>query len=398
MGEGERLTRWIVLLALTTATAVVFLVSLRGNYLYGYSLGQTEEKRTLFAWANVGADLWKAFGLIAISMLWRARHRRAAVIGGIAWLMCLAFGINSALGIYVQDRTALTGGQAASHAAYQDAEKQLQALEEQLRGRPRGRSGREIEAAIDALLSAPVVVNERARGSVGGLSHGCTKFDARAEAHCAKVRSLREELAVARETERLDEHAASLRDEIAQLRAQGATIAPDPVGEFYAWLSRGFVSVRDVGFGFPLFFALLIEAVSAFGPLTVAAYADATRRAATGHDAPMRAVTRYDTPWQAAARPDAADDSPMILWMAERAAPTGGNRAIGAADLHADYAGWCAEKGMAAEDLETFERAFDRVRQLPELSGKIRKFGGRYYGIALVGKRRSITSERSRSA
>lgn len=108
----------------------------------------------------------------------------------------------------------------------------------------------------------------------------------------------------------------------------------------------------------------------------------------------MRAMTRHDTPWQAAARPDTADDSPLILWIVERAAPIGGNRAVGVADLHADYASWCAGKGMTPEDLDAFERAFDRVRQLPELSGKIRKFGGRYYGIALIGQQRSIAAGR----
>ena len=33
---------------------------------------------------------------------------------------------------------------------------------------------------------------------------------------------------------------------------------------------------------------------------------------------------------------------------------------------------------------EHFQREFDRVRELPDLAGKIRKFGERYYGIALT--------------
>ena len=107
--DGAYLTRCVVLVALSLATAVMFAVSLRGNYLFGYGLGQTPEKRQLFAWANVAADVWKAFGLIAVSVLWRTRHRRAASVASVAWFVCLLFGINSALGIYVQDRAALTG-------------------------------------------------------------------------------------------------------------------------------------------------------------------------------------------------------------------------------------------------------------------------------------------------
>ena len=76
MLESGQITRWLVLAALSLATAVMFAVSLRGNYLFGYSIGQSEEKRWLFGWANVAADVWKAFGLIC---------RLGALV---AWLGC----------------------------------------------------------------------------------------------------------------------------------------------------------------------------------------------------------------------------------------------------------------------------------------------------------------------
>src|ERR1700681_4668076 len=85
MTETGRVTHLLVLVALTLATGVMLLVSLRGNFLFGSSLGQTEEKRMLFGWANVGADVWKAFGLIAVSKLWRTKHRRAAAAASLAW-------------------------------------------------------------------------------------------------------------------------------------------------------------------------------------------------------------------------------------------------------------------------------------------------------------------------
>lgn len=78
MIESGQITRWLVLAALSLATAVMFAVSRRGNYLFGYSIGQSDEKRWLFGWANVAADVWKAFGLIAVTMLWRTKHRRCA--------------------------------------------------------------------------------------------------------------------------------------------------------------------------------------------------------------------------------------------------------------------------------------------------------------------------------
>lgn len=400
MPEGGGFTRWIVLIALSAATAVVFLVSLRCNFLFGYSLGQTDDKRVLFAWANVGADLWKAFGLIAITMLWRVKHRRAAFVGSIAWFMCLTFGINSALGIYVADRTALTGDRAAAHDAFEDRKQHLSELEDLLRARPAGRASAEIEAAIAAELARSVVIGERSRGTVDAISRSCTKADARTEAACAAVRSLQVELATAREREKLAQRIETLREDVARMRRDGSAIAPDPIGEFYAWLSRGLLSVRDVSFGFPLFFALLIEAVSAFGPVTIAAYAEATRppRDRVGHGPPRQAASLHDEPWQGGARHGLTDQSRVIQWLAARAIPTESNRPIALDELYRDFARWCGGNSTAIDEMEEFERTFDAARQLPELTGKIRKFGRRYYGIALADSRRSVTFGRSRSA
>ena len=68
--------------ALSVATAVIYVVSLRGNYLYGHSLGQTPEKRELFAWANVAADIW-SFELVAVLLLWRS-HKRMSLVALVA--------------------------------------------------------------------------------------------------------------------------------------------------------------------------------------------------------------------------------------------------------------------------------------------------------------------------
>jgi hypothetical protein len=77
--DGSRAVRWLVIIALSVATAGMFLVSMRANYLYGRSIGQSAETREALAWANVGADVWKGFGLIVVAALWRNRERRAVV-------------------------------------------------------------------------------------------------------------------------------------------------------------------------------------------------------------------------------------------------------------------------------------------------------------------------------
>lgn len=375
--------RFIVLAALVTATGIVLLVSLRGNFLYGYSLGQTDEKRLLFAWANVGADLWKAFGLIAVSLLWRSSQRRTAIGALLTWLMCLVFGINSALGIYVHDRATLVGGKETLHASLRDAQAELSELESKLRARGVQRATSEIDADIAAILARPVTVEGRVRGTVDTLSQDCSISIAGTREPCREVLRLRQERASAAEREALDARASNLRMQIAAFRNRGAELSPDPVAEFYIWLSRGFVQARDVGFGFPLFFALLIEVVSAFGPVTIAAYAAASsaearsgvpRPAAAGQSAPRPAMASLRAP-----EPD------ILLWMAERAAPASGNQAISLDELHADYVHWRADPSPMTT-LE-FERELDHARALPDLAGKIRKFKDRYYGIGLVRKK-----------
>lgn len=385
MVEG-RLTRWVVLAGLSLATGVMFVVSMRSNYLFGYSLGQSDEKRQLFAWANVAADVWKAFGLIAVSMLWRTKHKRAASLAGLAWLMCLAFGVNSALGIYVQDRTALTGTRETTHATYKDAEQELASVEPKLRGLTKHRSVGEVEAAINAILGRAIMVGDRVRGTVATITQNCTRVDARTSDACRGVGELREEHATAVEARALNARATSLRASMATLRERGGANAPDPVAEFYAWLTRGFVSVRDVGFGFPLFFALLIETISAFGPVTIAAYAQASRSATNsdtsgGLEPAMASRTR---PHHAMLDQSDVVIGDVVSWIAERAAPAADTNAIGIAALHADYSGWCDVRGCRAASVNRFEKEFDHARSLPELAGKIRKFANRYYGIHLA--------------
>ncbi len=389
MVSSPQIARWFVLLALGAATGVMLLVSLRGNFLYGYSLGQSDEKRLLFGWANVGADIWKSFGLIAVGLLWRAKRWRAAAGASVAWLMCLIFGINSALGIYAQDRAVLVGGKEAAHAMYRDAQQELANIEETLRARPRARSAAEIDADIAAIFARGVVAGDRLRGTVGTISHQCARLDARTRRACDEVNELRRERAAAVEVHALEERATALRSRIAGHRESGNSLAPDPVAEFYMWLTGGFVGARDVGFGFPLFFALLIEAVCAFGPVTIAAYADASREARRGVLPP--AMTSYDAPRHALAGRGTPQQSEVLLWVAERAVPVSGNRAMGLSELYADYAAWCRQRNLETAPCVAFEHAFDAARELPELAGKIRKFADRYYGIGLV-QSRSLAS------
>src|SRR5437667_5221301 len=107
---NSQTVRWLVIIVLGAATAVMVGVSLRANYLFGYGFGQTHEKAQVFGWANVAADLWKISGLIVITSLWRAQQPRFALSLSLIWMLCLLWGLAGAIGVYTQDRTALIGG------------------------------------------------------------------------------------------------------------------------------------------------------------------------------------------------------------------------------------------------------------------------------------------------
>jgi hypothetical protein len=55
--DSSRAVRWLVIVALSVATAGMFLISIRANYLYGRSIGQSPETQEALAWANLGPDI-----------------------------------------------------------------------------------------------------------------------------------------------------------------------------------------------------------------------------------------------------------------------------------------------------------------------------------------------------
>lgn len=372
------------MLALTTATALIYGVSLRGNYLYGLSLGQTPDKRELFAWANVAADIWKGAGLVAVMMLWRDQ-KRVAAIGIVAWCLCLATGVNSAIAIYVLDRTALTDKRAGQRLTYDDVSRALAGIDARLLSRSTHRTVGEVDAALAAVLARPVIVHGRVRGTIASLSQSCARDNGRTIGACAEVASLREERAAANETMRLQSDAAQLREQHRQMRDAGNANASDPVGEFWTWATHGFISVRDVSFGFPLLFALLIETVSAFGPAVVVAVTAVARSSVAQHAA---AGTSTRVPADASTEPAA-----IMAWMGENTEPSSMERGIPLRELYVDYVAWCAREGRTICNECRFADELDRVRELPEISERIWKQARQYYGLRLAsdsGARRPV--------
>jgi hypothetical protein len=136
---------------------------------------------------------------------------------------------------------------------------------------------------------------------------------------------------------------------------------------------------------FPSPFALLIEVVSAFGPAVVVSVAAATRPDRLPQHAAASPIMRLHA--------ESEDTEQVLRWLADRTEPTTNSRAVALNELYADYVAWCGSRDLLARELTRFADEFDNVRNMPELAGKIRKFGQRYYGLRLVAMRLLIGRE-----
>lgn len=203
-------------------------------------------------------------------------------------------------------------------------------------------------------------------------------------AACLEIARLREELVGARELPRLQGRRAELTSRHDLLRVRGGAAPSDPTAEILNWISGGQIEAHDIGIGFPLAFALLIEMISAFGPAGVIAYVESTRAVGKGSDrTPVHAVTSHDAPCPAVASSGVAHH--VALWMAERTEPTMLGSAESLELLHADYAAWSQHSAIEIVSRATFQRALDQLCEMPELRSSIRKLGNRYDGIQLLG-------------
>jgi hypothetical protein len=74
----------------------------------------------------------------------------------------------------------------------------------------------------------------------------------------------------------------------------------------------------------------------------------------------------------------------VVDWMRDRAIPTENTTATTLEVLHADYAVWCSGRKLKAMTVEEFAEAFDRMREIPEIAGNIKRVGNQYYGIRVA--------------
>ncbi len=356
--------RWPVLIVGGIATAAMLLISMRLNFLFGFSLGQTPEKAWVFGSVSVISDAWKALGPVFILALFRTR-RWPSALGAISiWLFCFCYSVTSALGVAIEDRSARAGNRASLQMNYADTQAEIERLEKKRKALREHRSVPEVEAAINAVFARLVINNHRVRGTVDSVSDHCRRVDSRVAVMCAEISRLQEELAAATEERAVNKRLSELTGQARRLRERGAVRAADPQAELLARLSRGWFAASDVGPGLSILLAVMIELVSAFGAAVLSAYAEATA---------FKPVK--EKVWGL-----------VIDYLAERIQPADKAPALMAGDLYADYQAWCTTRGRPALPASGFLSALDETRIEKGLR-KIRKRKDRYYGIRIGASR-----------
>ncbi len=210
--------RWFVLGVGGATTAAMLYISMRVNFLFGYSLGQTPERAEVFGWVSVISDFWKALGPIFIVALFRAK-KWAAVVASLIWGACLLYSITSAVGAAIEDRSSRAGNRETIVMDYDEFTAEAKLLEKKRNDLRKHRPAPIVEAAIAAHLMRPVENSRRTPSTVGEVSANCQHTDQRATDACAEVAQLREELAAAKEENDLNREIANLK---AKTRAQRA--------------------------------------------------------------------------------------------------------------------------------------------------------------------------------
>lgn len=231
------------------AAAGFALVSIAANLRFGISLASTPFDRTVYGTLSVGADLMKIVLPLAVMLLWWKRERILAIAGAVFWIGAVAFSLSAAIGFAASTRghtVASNENQIESRKAWEAKiiriEKSLDLL-----GTPR--PANVIEAEIDGLLRTPG-------------AEGCKAINGPVTRKiCPEVDRLRRELAISKETARLE---ADLEADRQAFSAVPETVSvADPQSAALKQLTG--VEEDDVRSAIAILIAFLVEFGSSLG-------------------------------------------------------------------------------------------------------------------------------------
>jgi len=196
-------------------------VSATLSYRFSYSLGGTLLEAHGYALAAAGVDILKGFLPFVIFLRLQEGRRLAAAAGLVVFGIGVVWSFTSAMGLAAQVRTGKVTTLDNRLAAYREAKAQLERIEVEQAKIVRKRSSTEIASEIAGKLAAAITVGKQTR-SLGAATDHCARPTRWTAEACSAVWELRQHLAAAREWERLEAEAQTMRSRIEALRQAGA--------------------------------------------------------------------------------------------------------------------------------------------------------------------------------
>lgn len=363
---------WVVLAALVWCVTITASGAM--NAVAGYRFGQTHWDGIALASLAVAADLWKAIGPIFIASLFFAGRKTITALATITWVTCFLFAVSSAIGFAGTNRAVVSGGKENLRLALAARENELAHLLKVIESASDHRSSREIEAAIDSVMTRAVAN----RGTVGRISNGCRRDDAATRSACEEVAQQRQALVRSQEREKEFARSKELRSEIERLRFATGHVESDVQSDLIARLMGGRLVHRDVALGLVLLLVTMVELISSFGPVILRAYvaANSEQRSTQDTDDVSRTdATSRDTANTAATKRD------IISFLSTSIAPSVDGR-VEVAHLYGRYVAWCERTRAQSSGYGAFDNALNEIgRDL--LHGAVTREGEWLCGLKL---------------
>lgn len=225
------------------------------NWQFMFGLGKTGQEAVALGVAGLALDAGKSLlplGIAAALANWRLGY---AAIGSVAWVICAAVALMSAIGFVGLNRADAVGGRVAQNAQLQIAQRQFQATETRLSTIGQTQPVAVIEAEIRRL-------QQHRRWS---SSKGCTNATIKvSQKFCAQFHEAEGRLAAAVEAARLRSQHAALTSELKTLRRAGAGQEADPqAGVIARWIPG--IDVSNARDAMLVGLAVAFEFCAAFG-------------------------------------------------------------------------------------------------------------------------------------
>jgi hypothetical protein len=342
------------------------LVSVVLAVRFAYASADTTVDALIRAGAAAVAAVVGCHGPAWILRSVRSRAWSAAVLAVLGFVICLAVTLAGGIGTIAAGSDKSLAARAHASATYADWRKELE-------------SSRDKRSKLPASRPAGTIEGDMAAAHVDrrwASSSSCTDATVSASrTFCAEYARLQGELASAKERATLD---VKIRELTLKLETAPAVRSVNPQAEVIARLLR--VAREDAEAWYALLFALAVEAAA----MSVLLIAEATTHQRIKRDAKNRVGEPVSAPPVPRERDGIVETGRVLDWLRERAVPVEEINPIAPETLHADYVLWCESKELQAMAMDAFAQAFERLRDVPELAGNIKKFGGRYYGIKLA--------------